>query len=129
MPTQTVSVTATSADLQMQQTTAVTDVQSKSVDKTLAPSTTNYEVDCVLTRAQIKAISMQSIGGDLTIKTNSTSAPGDTVTMTAGQVWLWSSTAGVGTDPFPTADVTKLYLTTTAGTTFNLRAIVTATNG
>ena len=129
MPSQTISISLQSSDKSVGQSTTVTDAVGKAIDETLAPSTTNTEVDVVLKAAQTKSLFMQSVGGDLTIKTNSTSAPGDTVTMTAGEVLFWSTVGVIGANPFPSADVTKLYLSSTAGTTFNLRAIVTATNG
>lgn len=112
---------------------SVTNSQSKSLDIALAASTTNHEEDMVLTRAQIKSILLKVTGGDLTIKTNSTGSPGDTVVMAAGAELFWCPTdtniLAFGADPFPTADVTKLYLSSTAGCTFQLRAIVTNTNG
>lgn len=129
MPTQIVSLSvATGADT-FQKTYTVTNAQSRGVDETLAASSVNVEVDVVLTRAQIKGLMLSCVGGDLTIKTNSTSAPGDTVTMADGDILYWSTANNLGTDPFATADVTKLYLSSTAGTVFKLRAIVTATNG
>lgn len=124
-----ISLTVVTGSGNFQKNATVSDAQTRSVSKTLAASSTNVEVDIVLTRAQIKSLVLSNVGGDLTIKTNSTSAPGDTVTMATGDVSLWSSTAGIGTDPFATADVTKLYLTSTAGTVFNLDAVVSATNG
>ena len=129
MPSQTISISLQSSDKSVGQSTTVTDAVGKAVDETLAPSTTNTEVDVVLKAAHTKSVFLQSVGGDLTIKTNSTGSPGDTVVLTAGQVLFWSSTAVIGTNPFPSADVTKLYLSSTAGTVFNLRAIVDATNG
>lgn len=112
-------------------TQTVVGPQGAQIDLTLAPSTTNSEQDIVLTRADIQAIVL-STTGDLVIKTNSTGSPGDTVTMTAGQILMWCPSASgiqaIGTDPFPTADVTKLFFTTTAGTTFKLRAVLSALN-
>jgi hypothetical protein len=113
---------------------AVTGAQKRGIGPlVLAPATTNTEIDIVLTRADIQSIVLQSVGGDLTIKTNSTGSPGDTVALTAGQILVWCIAAtgiqAIGADPFPTADVTKLFLSSMAGTTFTLRAEVTAANG
>lgn len=133
MPSQNVSLSVNSGVDTFTLVQTITDAQSRGVDATLAAAAVNTEFDVVLTRADIKAIVLQSVGGDLTIKTNSTGSPGDTVTMTAGQILFWCpSGTGIqafGTDPFPTADVTKLYLSSTAGTSFKLRAIVNALNG
>lgn len=46
----------------------------------------------------------------VTIDSNSTSTPGDTVTVPYGEAWGWL-TGDVESKPFASADVTKLYLT------------------
>lgn len=129
MPSQTITQTVTSGSDTFQAVYTVTNTQSRAITITLAASTTNHEIDIVLTRAQVKALTLQSNGGDLTIKTNSSGSPADTVVMVSGGLITWDPADGIGTDPFATADVTKLFLTTTAGTIFSLRAIVTDTNG
>lgn len=129
MPTQSISLSVASGTDTFTSVTQVTDAQARSVDETLTAGATNVEVDIVLTRAQIKSLVLSCIGGDLTIKTNSSSAPADTVVMANNGLTVWSTVAGIGTNPFPTADVTKLFLSSTAGTVFKLRAIVTASNG
>jgi|GEM_PF-4640365 len=48
---------------------------------------------------------------------------GDTYVMTAGQTAFFLPSV-LGTNPFPTANVTKLYLNSTSGTTFKLRSIL-----
>lgn len=106
----------------------VTDNQELDEDVTLAPAATNIEIDVVFTRASVKSLMIQSLGGDLTIKTNSSGAPNDTVVMIAGQIIIWSSVAVIGANPFPTADITKLFLSSTAGTKFIMRAILHSTN-
>jgi hypothetical protein len=49
----------------------------------------------------------------MTIKTNSDSAPDQSIVMTAGQVIPWYNTGG--TDNPLTDDVTKIYVTSTPG--------------
>jgi hypothetical protein len=110
-------------------TAAATDVAGKSVDETLALAASNVHVVIKLVRADIDSIVLSSVGGDCTIKTNSSGSPADTVVMSNGQILFWNTAAGLGADPFPTADVTDLYLSSTAGTVFKLRAVVTAANG
>lgn len=115
----------------------ISDAQSRAVDVTLAASTTNQEVDLVLTNADVDSLVITAVGGDCTIKTNSTSAPGNTVVLAAGQMTYFAAggSAGgtgltaFGTNPFAAANVTKLYLSSTAGCTFKLRAVVNASNG
>lgn len=46
---------------------------------------------------------------EVTIKTNSTSSPGDTVVVPYGEAWGWLD-GDVESKPFASADVTKLYL-------------------
>jgi hypothetical protein len=134
MPTQTVSLSVVDGTTTFSVVDTVTDAQARAVGPlTLASSTTNSEVDIVLTRADVRSMTLSTVGGDLTIKTNSTSSPGDTVTLAAGTTVVFVASASgiqaVGTIQFPTADVTKLFLSSTAGTVFTLRAIVTAANG
>jgi hypothetical protein len=133
MPKHTVSLAITSGLDTFNVQQDITDAQARAVDETLAPGATNVEVDIVLTNAQVKSLALSCQGGDLTIKTNSTGAPGDTVAMTDGQVTEYcpsgTGVQAIGTNPFASANVTKLYLSSTAGTVFKLRAIVTATNG
>lgn len=129
MPTQTISMAIAIGSETFNLTKTVTDVQARAVDVTLAPAAVNTEVDLVLTNAQVDSLVLSCIGGDLTIKTNSTGSPNNTVVMANGDLLLWSTTAGIGVNPFITANITKLYLSSTAGTVFKLRAVVTATNG
>jgi hypothetical protein len=128
MPSHTISqqVTAGGVVLTAQQT--VTDNEEIVLGNVFAPATVNAETDIAITRASIKSLVIQATGGDLTIKTNSSGAPADTLVMTAGQVLLWSSVASIGTNPFATADITKFFFSSTAGCTFTLRAIVHSTN-
>lgn len=95
------------------------------IQEVLAAASTNVAIAAVIVRANIKSIVIQSTTGDLTIKTNSSGSPSDTVTLTSGQTVIYAaSPVSIGTNPFPTADVTELYLSSTAGTTFNLNAIL-----
>jgi hypothetical protein len=50
---------------------------------------------------------------DCTVKTNSTSAPGNTLNLKAGRDHSWERSPGYYPNPF-TADVTVLYITTVA---------------
>lgn len=83
-------------------------------DGTIAANTTNHEVDLVFTHAAMLSINIYATSA-VTIKSNSTSAPDNTVTMAAGQQIIWNANES-GTNPFVTADVTKLYFTNASST-------------
>lgn len=78
-------------------------------DGTIAVSTTNDEVDLVFTNASIVSLCIFSDAA-VTIKTNSTGSPDNTITMTANKQIIWNANEA-GTNPFVAADVTKLYFT------------------
>src|SRR4051794_14495136 len=71
-------------------------------DGTIAANTTNHEVDLVFTHAAILSINIYATSA-VTIKSNSTSAPDNTVTMATGQQIIWNANES-GTNPFVTAD-------------------------
>jgi hypothetical protein len=83
-------------------------------DGVIAPNTTNHEVDLVFTHASMTSICIYATGA-VTIKSNSSSAPDNTVTMTDGQQIIWNSNEA-GTNPFVTADVTKIFITNASST-------------
>ena len=76
-----------------------------------AANTAAQEIDVAFARAQLRSLCITSTG-PVTIVTNSTSGPGDTKVLTAGQTLIWN-TAHPEAVPFA-ADVTKLFLTTGA---------------
>lgn len=94
---------------------------------------------------QIRSLVMQAVGGDIQIVTNASSAPsfpvtagavgstGDKVLLAAGQVIFWQQAfidttgnyAAFGVNPFPTADVTSLWLYSVGGSAIlKIRAIL-----
>lgn len=136
MPTHTISQVLRVSDSQYSVEASVTDDEEIHVDVTLAALASEVAVDPVtLTNSKVKSL-MLTCTGDCTIKTNSSSSPGNTKVLAAGEVVLWagaaaptanpSATIVIGTNPFVSADVTKLYLSSTAGGVFTLRAIINA---
>ena len=81
------------------------------VTTSVAATTTAQEIDVAFSRAQLRSMCITSTG-PVTIVTNSTSAPGDTKVLTAGQTLIWD-TKHPEAIPFA-ADVTKFFLTTGA---------------
>ena len=78
------------------------------LEVTVNASTTNLEVNCNIDVSQIKIIGMCA-NGTLTVKTNSTSAPDNTIALVADLPLLWTHNYYFS-NPLG-ADVTKLYLT------------------
>lgn len=95
-------------------------------DGTVPGTTTNMEVDVSFQHDDIVALCLYSTKA-LTIKTNSSSAPDDTITLAAGVPLIWS-TGDRGTNPF-TDPVTKLFLTNAgaAEATVKLRWLLDST--
>lgn len=94
-------------------------------DGTIAANTTNHEVDLVFTQTTILSINLYASSA-VTIKSNSTSAPDNTVTLATGQQIIWNANES-GTNPFVTAAVTKLYITnasTTVAATVKIRVLL-----
>ena len=103
--------------------TAVTADSELNIDLTLAPSATNVLVACVITRANIKSIGLYCTG-DATIKVNSSGAPTDTIVLVAAAPNICPTQATAATLFAGTASITALYVSSTAGGTFSLRAIL-----
>ena len=90
------------------------------LDLVVPASSTNYLVDTVdFPITGLQAVLFYS-AVDMTVKTNSSSAPDQTITLVAGVPFFW--TYGNGTDPI-TAAISKIYVTSTAGGTLNVRAL------
>jgi hypothetical protein len=79
----------------------------------LAGGTTNQSVAITFTRATLQSLVMNA-SQPTTILTNSTSSPGNTINLAAGQtiIWTYDSTAP---NPF-TVDVTVLYISVPGAT-------------
>lgn len=80
-------------------------------DVAIASSQTNYEIDLAWKYATIKSCVLYCDTA-LTVKTNSSGSPTDTISLAAGvqKIYTNDGKAGTGTNLF-TADVTKLYVT------------------
>jgi hypothetical protein len=78
------------------------------------PTGTNTEVDITVDISTCKVMAIEA-DNDCTVKTNSTSAPDDTLALKARQPLIWADGDPSGLQ-FLTADVTKFYVTTTTAT-------------
>lgn len=101
--------------------TTITGTESVSADTeinydgSVAGETTNYEVDWGVTRANLKSVGI-FCDKAITIKTNDSGSPQETITIAAGQQRIWSlATDTITLCPFSN-NITKLYITnSTAG--------------
>lgn len=84
----------------------------ESTTPAIAASATNYEFDIAVDVSTLIGLVI-STDKNLIVKTNSTSAPDDTLTLSAGKPLFWYVGCGM---PCPlTVDVTKLYCSRTGG--------------
>ena len=97
-------------------------------EDSFADSTTNGEIDWVQVRSKLKSLCF-SCDRAVTLKTNSTSAPDDTITLVAGQAIVWSLASDLLARCPISADVTKIYITNASGAscTFKIRALADTT--
>ena len=108
-------------------TDTITDDQELNLDVAIIANQTDLEIDWTMTRANAKCLSI-SCDQAITIKTNSSGAPDDTVTLIAGQNRVWALVSdGLGAIPFngdsSTHKVTKLYVTNTTACNLKIRCL------
>ena len=103
------------AGVNITSTAAVSASGSHNVDETIADGQTHKQIlDFAATRSTLKSLCIYSSAA-ITIKTNSTSDPDDTIAVSAGQVILWTLAQDtLAACPF-TVDVTALYITNASG--------------
>ncbi len=95
-------------------------------DGQVAGTTTNHEVDFLLTQATLQSCCI-FCDQAITIKTNSSSMPQETITLAAGQNLVWDLVFdGIGKIPF-SGNVTKLFITNSGSSAANvsIRALET----
>jgi hypothetical protein len=96
-------------------------------DVSVPATTTNQQLTFpALTQANLQAVGLYvSTGGTVTVKTNSTGSPQDTIVLTNGQVLLWTlQTNLIGKCPFSN-NVTTIYVTNggASAVTFSIRVL------
>jgi len=105
---------------------SLNDSQTSGAEANISESITNgtdqlvaYEMDI----SQLKTFVIWSSGGDMTVETNSSSAPDDTFNLTDGVPVFWSANMQ-GSPAIPlSADITALYVTNTGTATLEVRAL------
>jgi hypothetical protein len=94
----------------------------KSYDISLSGAQTDAAVAFTCDQSHVKAICMVSTAA-VTIETNSSSAPDDTISLLANKPLLWSlANDGLGRCPF-SGDVTGLFLTSAGTFALTIRVI------
>lgn len=114
-----------SNSLPLSQSVSLTALEELNFDFTLAASTTNQQINLAFVKADLQSIFISS-NQTITLKTNSTGSPQDTLTITAGDPFQWDINSGIP-NPFA-GSVTTAYLTngTASGANVSIR---TLTNG
>jgi hypothetical protein len=87
-------------------------------DGTIATGVTHGEIDIAVDVSAIKSMVMYSTQA-LTVKTNSTSAPDDTISLAASKQLVWTIDR-LEACPL-TADVTKFYVTNASGSSATVK--------
>lgn len=120
MPTHTYGVSWTQGTESVQNTVSVTADLGKQLDVAVAANQTNYEVDYTLDVSSCKGLYISSDVA-MTVKTNSSGSPDQTITLTANTPVIWYT--GIGATCPITTDVTKLYVTNTTAGTLKVRSL------
>lgn len=115
---QTLDQTSSGASKPVSQSNTYTGSGQASVDETIADNTTDGVVDIAINVSEIKLLIMLS-DQDMTIKTNSSGAPDDTISLLANVPLIWTSDSYY-TNKL-TVDVTKLYVTNASGSDASLK--------
>lgn len=98
--------------------TIAADGDLPSISQVIADSSTNLEIAWQADVSQIKSIVIASDQA-ITIKTNSTGAPDNTLNIVAGMPYVWRT--GDYNALLLTADVTKLFVTNASGSSATLK--------
>ena len=85
------------------------------IDEEFTTGTTDGLTAFTLDYSQCKVFYMLASGGALTVKTNSSGAPDQTIALASGVPYVWVATSGI-TCPI-TTDITALYITNASGAT------------
>lgn len=107
----TITLSGGAVNLSARQT--VSGDSEQAYDIPLTASQENAEVDMDFIAANLKSIYILS-DQNLTVKTNDSSSPDDTITVAANTPFAWN-TVQAADNPF-TADVSKVYLTNESST-------------
>ena len=95
---------------------------AKPVDVSIPAATTNKQVNVAATRANLAAVVLYASAA-VTVKTNSSGSPQETIELAAGEVRKWTSTEGAGLAGCPfSGNLTAFYLTNAGGSAATFKA-------
>jgi hypothetical protein len=100
---------------QSSQTMALTETingdMELNVTLTIPANTTNQAIVIAITQTDLLSVCLYANGAALTVKTNSSGSPQDTIALVSGQCLVWTlQTDGIGKIPF-SANVTEFFVT------------------
>lgn len=93
----------------------------------LAGGATNTQFNLVFAKTSLQSIFIYADTENCTLKTNSSGAPQDTITITAGEPFVWDVNSGI-TNPFA-GNVTSGFVTNSSGTVSTNFYVRCLTNG
>ena len=116
-----VTSTTTQGTFTISNTDSYTTDQVTKIQESVATGTADQEISLAIDISKLKAFSMQASQA-MTVKTNSSGAPQETFTLTAGTPVIFVT----GDTAIFAGDVTKLFITNASGSlaTFNIIAAI-----
>ena len=123
-----VTKTVAASEGQVQQAVTYTASSTTGLDESIASNATNYLINIAIDVSEIESIYIYA-DQDLTIKTNSSGAPDNTINLNGGTPFEWQSDSYYTN--LLTTDITKIYVTNASSpataTTLYLRVLQDAT--
>ena len=100
------------------------------VDEAIPALSTDLLVAFAADVSQVKSLFILATGA-MTIETNDGSSPGNTITLAANIPFVWTSQDGLDlrdtAEAAVTVDITSIYVTSTAGGSLKIRALIDPT--
>jgi len=121
MPQATWRTTIEGIGAQLSKEVSVSGGLSIDLSEEIAGEVTDSEVVLGIDFSALQFIALES-DQDLTLETNSGSAPDDTISLKANNPLIWEADASYFANPL-TADVTSLFVTNAGSTAANLRIL------
>lgn len=117
--THQVQTTITDGALRISSTGTVAPTAQSSVDETIADATTDGQIVVAVEFTGLTSFFLYS-DQDMTVKTNSSTVPTDTIALKAGKPIVWLT--GMANTPI-SADVTSLFVTNASGSSATLKML------
>ena len=95
----------------LRETKSFTNTGRLGFSEVIAAATSDVAIAVTIDISALSYLAIQAVGGDVTIKTNSTATPGDTLTLPDGALVLYNSDQAALFPLFLSVDVTTMYVT------------------